>query len=79
MLFAADVYTNLMGLGDPVGFQSCRKAVRTSASLPVFHSMLPGSAMARDTRAFARIEEQIRDEKVKPAISRRFPVRLRET
>jgi glyoxylase-like metal-dependent hydrolase (beta-lactamase superfamily II) len=36
MLFAGDVCTNLMSLGDPVGF----------ANLPVFHSMVPGSAVA---------------------------------
>jgi hypothetical protein len=50
MLFAGDVCANLMGLGDPVGFES----VRASANMPVFHSMLPGSAMARLSPAMRR-------------------------
>jgi hypothetical protein len=45
MLFAGDVSTNLMGLGDPVGFES---------NLPVFHSMLLGSATASLSPAMRR-------------------------
>jgi glyoxylase-like metal-dependent hydrolase (beta-lactamase superfamily II) len=54
MLFAGDVCTNLMGLGDPVGFESLEHVVRASASLPDFHSMLSGSAMASLSPAMRR-------------------------
>jgi glyoxylase-like metal-dependent hydrolase (beta-lactamase superfamily II) len=45
MLFAGDVCMNIMGLGDPAGFESLEEGV-ASEKLPVFHSMLPGSVMA---------------------------------
>ena len=37
----------VMGLGDPAGFENLSDGLRASANSPVFHSMLPGSAMAR--------------------------------
>ena len=43
MLFTGDVCMNIMGLGDPVGFESLKEVVRASANLPVFRSMSPGS------------------------------------
>src|SRR4051812_19899632 len=46
MLFAGDVYMNLIGLGDPVGFENLNEGRASQRNLPVFHSMLPGSAMA---------------------------------
>ena len=46
MLFAGDVGANLMGLGDPVGFECLQKVVPASANWSLFHSMLPGSATA---------------------------------
>ena len=56
MLFAGDVCMNIMGLGDPVGFGSrvWRKVVRASEKLPVFLSMLPGSATGSPSPAMRR-------------------------
>jgi glyoxylase-like metal-dependent hydrolase (beta-lactamase superfamily II) len=45
MLFAGDVCTNIMASVIPLASRTWRKAVRASANLPVFHSMLPDSAM----------------------------------
>jgi hypothetical protein len=46
MLFAADVCTNIMGLGDPVGSENLEEGRVSQRNLPVFHSMLPGLGMA---------------------------------
>ena len=54
MLFAGDVYMNLMGLADPVGSRIWRKVARASRSSPVCPSMRPGSDMARRSPAMRR-------------------------
>jgi glyoxylase-like metal-dependent hydrolase (beta-lactamase superfamily II) len=55
MLFAGDVGTNLRGLGDPVGFENLEegRASQRRLATVVFHSMLPGSDMARLSPAHA--------------------------
>jgi glyoxylase-like metal-dependent hydrolase (beta-lactamase superfamily II) len=54
MLFAGDVAANILGLGDPLGFENFEEVVPASESSPVFHSMLPGSAMANLSPAMRR-------------------------
>ena len=46
MLFTGDVCMNVMGLGDPVGFESLEEGWASQRNFPGFPSMLPGSAMA---------------------------------
>jgi hypothetical protein len=54
MLFAADVCTNIMGLGDPVGFENLEEGRVSQRNLPAFHSMLPDLAMASLSSAMLR-------------------------
>jgi glyoxylase-like metal-dependent hydrolase (beta-lactamase superfamily II) len=53
MLFAGDVCMNVMGLGDPVGFENLNDG-RASANLPASHSIPSDSAMARPSPAMRR-------------------------
>jgi hypothetical protein len=46
MPFAADVFMNVTGLGDPLGFEDIERAGRASAGSPSFHAPPLGSAMA---------------------------------
>src|SRR5215468_10726152 len=54
MLFAADVCTNIMGLGDPVGFENLEEGRVRQRKLAVCCSMLPGLAMASLSPAMHR-------------------------
>jgi len=46
MLFVGDVFMNIIGVGDPIGFESLGEGRPPRESLPVFHSTLLGSVMA---------------------------------
>ena len=54
MLFAGDACANLVASVIPSASRVWRKAERASAKLLIFHSMLPGSAMARLSPAMHR-------------------------
>jgi len=54
MLFAGDVCMNIMGVGDPVGFERLEEGRASQRNLPVFQSMLSSSAMPSRSPAMRR-------------------------
>ena len=54
MLFAGDVCMNIMGLGDPLGFETLKEGRASQHRVASLHSMLPGSAMVGLSTAMRR-------------------------